>query len=430
MVIRTVFFTMTTDSQHIIHLLEKYARKEATSGEVNELLTLLRTGNHDEAVVAYIEQHVETFEPGEVEDMAFWKERLAGGAQKITDAVVAVDEDPATGMHTQLRPVHRVHFLRKWGWAAAAVILALSIGAYFWKMNGKEASRTDYAVDTKHIEPGKNGAILTLADGRQVVLDSLGNGIIATQSTTQVILHNGQVMYNTTHPPLSTENELLNTMTTPKGRQFQLTLSDGTRVWLNAASSISFPTAFTGKERSVTITGEAYFEVAHNKHMPFKVHIAGKTAIEVLGTHFNVNAYENEKATSTTLLEGKVKVAETDSLLSTPNSRLLQPGQQAQVVHRSNTGGAGVIVVNNNVDVNKVMAWKNGLFNFEGASLGEVMRQIERWYDIKVAYEKGIPHIEFEGKMTKDVPLKDLLVMLEKSDIHFRIEDRKLIVLP
>jgi transmembrane sensor len=430
MVIRTVFFTMTTGSQHIIYLLEKYARKEATSGEVNELLALLRTGDHDETVVAFIEQHVETLEPGDAEDITFWKERLAGGAQKITGTVAAANEAPAIDISTQVRPVHRVHFMRRWGWAAAAVILALYGGVYIWKMNAKEASRTDYAVDTKHIEPGKNGAILTLADGSKVVLDSLGNGIIATLSTTQVTLHNGQVMYNTTHPPLSIENELLNTMTTPKGRQFQLTLSDGTRVWLNAASSIRFPTAFTGRERRVMITGEAYFEVAHNKHMPFKVQVDGKAAIEVLGTHFNVNAYENEKATSTTLLEGSVKVGVSDSALLTPDSRLLKPGQQAQVVHRSNTGGAGVMVINNNVDVNKVMAWKNGLFNFEGASLGEVMRQIERWYDIEVAYEKGIPHIEFEGKMTKDVPLKDLLVMLEKSDIHFRIEDRKLIVLP
>ncbi|MBO9562851.1 MAG: FecR domain-containing protein [Niastella sp.] len=419
---------MTTGSQHIIHLLEKYARREATSGEVNELLTLLRTGDHDETVTAYIEQNIEAFEPGDAEDIAFWKDRLAGGAQKITGAVVAASEAPAIDMHTQVRPVHCVHFLRRWGWAAAAAILALYAGIYIWKMNTKEAARTDYAVDTKYIEPGKNGAILTLADGTRVVLDSLGNGVVATQNGTQVLLKNGALAYDAANAAAGAVG--YNMMVTPKGRQFQVTLPDGTRVWLNAASSLRYPTVFTGAERRVEVTGEAYFEVAHNAKMPFRVNAHNKAAIEVLGTHFNVNAYENEKATSTTLLEGKVKVAETDSLLSTPDSRLLKPGQQAQVVHRSNTGGAGVMVVNNNVDINKVMAWKNGLFNFEGASLGEVMRQIERWYDIEVAYEKGIPNIEFEGKMTKDVPLKDLLVMLEKSDIHFRIEDRKLIVLP
>lgn len=427
MAIRTVFYTMTTGNQHIIHLLEKYARKEASSGEVDELFTLLRTGDHDETVVAYMEQHLEAFEAGDAEDIAFWKERLAGGAQKITGTVV--NDTPAIDMHTQVRPVHRVHFLRKWGWAAAAAILALSMGAYLWKTNSTDTPRTNSIANTKHIEPGKSGAILTLADGSRVVLDSLGNGIIAEQNATQVLMVNGQVVYHTMHPPLSGDIQY-NIMTTPKGRQFQITLPDGSRVWLNAASSLRYPTVFNGRERRVDITGEAYFEVARNAQMPFRVNVNGKAAIEVLGTHFNVNAYDNEAATSTTLLEGKVKVAETDSQLSTPDSRLLQPGQQAQVVHRSSTGGAGVLVIKNNVDVNKVMAWKNGLFNFEGASLGEVMRQIERWYDIEVAYEKGIPHIEFEGKMTKDVPLKDLLIMLEKSDIHFRIEDRKLIVLP
>jgi ferric-dicitrate binding protein FerR (iron transport regulator) len=429
MVIRTVFFTMTTGSQHIIHLLEKYARREATSGEVNELLTLLRTGNHDETVTAYIEQNIEAFEPGDAEDIAFWKERLAGGAQKITGTVAAVNEAPAIDIHTQMRPVHRVHFMRRWGWAAAAVILALSAGLYFWKMNANEASRTDYAVNTKPIEPGKNGAVLTLDDGSQVVLDSLGNGVVTTQSGTQVVLKGGVLAYD---PAGATEGEVMfNTMTTPKGRQFQLTLPDGTHVWLNAASSLRYPTVFVGDSRYVSLKGEAYFEVAHNAQKPFLVGADGKANIEVLGTHFNINAYDNEASVNTTLLEGSVKVYSLiPSISHAPIYRDLKPGQQAQVVHHSNTGGAGVIVVNNKVDINKVMAWKNGLFNFEGASLGEVMRQIERWYDIEVAYEKGIPKIEFEGKMTKDVPLKDLLVMLEKSDIHFRIEDRKLIVLP
>lgn len=425
MAIRTVFYTMTTGNQHIIHLLDKYARKEASSGEVDELFTWLRTGDHDETVVAYMEQHLEVFEAGDAEDIAFWKERLAGGAQKITGTVV--NDTPAIDMHTQVRPVHRVHFLRKWGWAAAAVILALSIGAYLWKTNRRDAPSGNAVATVSHIEPGKSGAILTLADGSRVVLDSLGNGIVADQSGAQIILQDGRLAYKSL--PVAGSRLPFNIMTTPKGRQFQVTLSDGTKVWLNAASSLRYPTVFNGNERRVELTGEAYFEVTKNNHMPFKVDVNGKAVVEVLGTHFNVNAYDNEDATSTTLLEGKVKVAETDSQLSTPDSRLLQPGQQAQVAHRSSTRGAGVTIVNN-ADIDKVMAWKNGLFNFEGASLGEVMRQIERWYDIEVAYEKGIPHIEFEGKMTKDVPLKDLLIMLEKSDIHFRIEDRKLIVLP
>jgi len=265
-----------------------------------------------------------------------------------------------------------------------------------------------------------------------VVLDSLGNGMVATQNGTQVLLKGGGLAYAAAGS--ATREVMYNTMTTPKGRQFQVTLPDGTMVWLNAASSLHFPTVFTGGERQVTVTGEAYFEVARNIDMPFKVNVNGKAVVEVLGTHFNVNAYDNEDAINTTLLKGSVRVSQIPaSLVQGQSSVTLEPGQQAQIAHHSRQAQSktqsGIKLITD-ADLNKVMAWKNGLFNFEGASLVEVMRQIERWYDIDVIYEKGIPNIEFEGKMTKDVPLKDLLVMLEKSDIHFRIEDSKLIVLP
>jgi len=424
---------MAGNNQHIIALLEKYSSGRASSGEVDQLFTLLRTGDQDETVVTYIETHLKTFEPDNAEDIAFWRSRLKGGAQKITGAAVMETDHVVVDQPLSTRPVHRVHFLRRWGWAAASVILLAGIGTYLWTRSIKQDTQsTTTLAQSTHIPPGKSGAILTLADGSKVVLDSLGNGIVADQSGAQVILHDGKLAYKA----LGNANAALtyNTMTTPKGRQFQVTLPDGTGVWLNAGSSVTYPTLFSGKERRVTVKGEVYFEVAHNANMPFKVNVNGKAEVEVLGTHFNVKAYDNEADINTTLLKGSVRVSTAQADISlAQNAVVLKPGQQAQIPYHqkpvSSKIPAGIKVIND-ADIDQIMAWKNGLFNFEGASLAEVMRQIERWYDIDIAYEKNIPDIAFEGKMTKDVPLKDLLVMLERSDIHFRIENRKLIVLP
>ena len=423
---------MAEHNEHIIGLLEKYSSGQASSGEVDQLLALLRAGNYDETVVSFIASRLETFEPGDAADIAFWKSRLAGGAQQITGGSTLATDSTVVELHAD-RPIQRVHFLRRGGWAAASVILLLSAGAYLWTHFTKDSPpSTTTIAGNPHIAPGKNGAILTLADGSQVVLDSLGNGLVATQNGARVLLKAGGLTYAPTEAGNS--EVTYNTITTPKGRQFQVTLPDGTSVWLNAGSSLRYPTVFTGPERRVSVTGEAYFEVAHNAQAPFKVSVNDKAEVAVLGTHFNVNAYDNEAAIHTTLLTGSVRVSTVaDKAGEHQPFVVLKPGQQAQIPHQGQAVGSvspSAIKVINHADINKVMAWKNGLFNFEGASLAEVMRQIERWYDIDIAYEKGVPDIAFEGKMTKDVPLKDLLVMLERSDIHFKIDNRKLIVLP
>lgn len=310
----------------------------------------------------------------------------------------------------QIPPVHRVHFMRRWGWAAASALLLLAAGTYFYMAGTK----TDQPMaETKNIAPGKEGAILTLADGSQVVLDSMGNGVIADQNGAMAVLKNGQLSYDT-HAP-HTDAITFNTMSTPRGRQFRVTLPDGTAVWLNAASSIKFPTVFTGNTRQVYITGEAYFEVATNGKMPFRVNANNKETIEVLGTQFNVSAYDNDTSINTTLVSGAVRVA----------SAILKPGQQAQT---NNTNSPRQTKVINNADLDKILAWKKGIFNFEGVSLEEVMKQLERWYDIEVVYEKGIPDIKFGGKMSKDIALNGLLIALEKSEVKFRLEGNKLIV--
>ena len=310
---------------------------------------------------------------------------------------------------------------------AAAAILIIAVGFFLWSSLLKRIPATSpdkrLAIKTD-IAPGSQGAILTLADGRQVVLDSLGNGVVADQTGTQVLLQDGKLIYD--HAASTVEQVAYNAISTPKGRQFQLILPDQTKVWLNAASSLKYPTHFSGKERRVEIKGEAYFEVAKNAAMPFYVDIDSTTTVRVLGTHFNINAYDNESSIKTTLLEGKVLVKSDvgSKKYDAQNSVILKPGQQAVLA------GHSLLTIDQSPNIEKVMAWKNGVFNFEEATLQEVMHQLERWYDIDVQYETGIPKLQFVGKMGRDLSLNNVLRGLELSKVHFRLEGRKLIVLP
>lgn len=214
---------------------------------------------------------------------------------------------------------------------------------------------------------------------------------------------------------LKKEEVVYNTISTSNGSQYHISLPDGTGVWLNAASSLRYPAVFTGKDRKVEITGEAYFEVA-KATAPFKVNVNGRMEIEVLGTTFNINGYDNEATLKATLLEGAIRVVcGTDQMI-------IRPGEQAEITNK--------ITIIKKVNIRQATAWKDGIFNFNGVHMEEAMRQIERWYNIRVIYEKGIPDIIFSGELTHDVPLNDLLTGLEKMGIHCRLEGRKLIMLP
>jgi len=312
---------------------------------------------------------------------------------------------------------------RMWFRYAAVFIIVSSLAVFYFKSSNPKTTgvtaQVENSVMQHDIAPGSAGAILTLADGTRLVLDSIANGKVATQNGPTVSLQNGELRYN--GDGSNGGSIVYNTVTTPKGRQFQTTLADGTRVWLNAGSSLRFPTAFTGKERRVEITGEGYFEVAKQAAKPFIVSTDHATEIVVLGTHFNINSYENEASIKTTLLEGSVNVR-TQS--GNRNAQvIIRPGQQAQLAD-------GKFKINTDIDVGKVMAWKNGVFNFNDAKLEEVMRQLERWYNIEVVYEKGIPELEFMGKMGRDLSLAKVLRGLEMSEVHFRLEERRLIVMP
>ena len=320
----------------------------------------------------------------------------------------------ASRPHTlQHRPLIRKIWFR--ATVAAAAIFVLLLGGYWWLTRpGTDKTVTPVVRTLQDVQPGREGAILTLADGKQIVLDSLQNGVIAHEKGIPTELRNGQLVYGGVAQSAVTEIPY-HTMTTPKGRQFQLRLPDGSQVWLNAASSIKYPVVFTGNERKVIITGEAWFDVAKDASKPFRV-ITARQEIEVTGTQFNVNAYDNELSDKTTLIEGSVKVTG----LSTAENQLLMPGQQAVVEQNA--------ILVKQVDIAPVIAWKNGLFHFVKADIPTVMRQLERWYDVKVRYEGKIPSREFEGKLQRDFNLAEMMTSLEKLDVHCRLEGEKTLV--
>lgn len=321
----------------------------------------------------------------------------------ITGHARTVDAIPLTSTSPRA-PVVRY----RWWAAAAAVILLLGSAAYFLRPQTPAPVAHIPAAD---VAPGTDKAVLTLANGASIVLDSTGHQVIQ-QGSTAISQQGGQLQYNTqgNHTEVS-----FNTLTTPRGGQFRLTLPDGTKVWLNAASSLKYPTAFTGKDRTVELTGEAYFEVAKNTNMPFRVW-GGNQLVEVLGTQFNINAYDNESGTKTTLLQGSVRVSLPGTTLQTTTSVILKPGQQSAV------SGSNTIPVTT-VSAADAVAWKNGLFQLDNANIADIMHQLERWYDIEVKYEGKIPDVHYTGGIKRSSPLSKVIAMLEATgDARFRIQ--------
>jgi ferric-dicitrate binding protein FerR (iron transport regulator) len=311
--------------------------------------------------------------------------------------------------------------------AAAVILVVLSFGIYFSSLSKspqKEIVKTEPVKLKNDILPGGNKALLTLSDGSSIVLDSASNGIISLQGASKVKkLKNGLLAYSTEEMQLSENTAVVfNTISTPRGGQYQVTLSDGTIVWLNAASSIRFPVVFTGTERKVEITGEAYFEVAKNKDMPFKVK-AASSEIEVLGTHFNVNAYDDEASIKTTLLEGAVKVS-VPGIAGNQSSKFLKPGQQAGI------NKEGKINVMDNADTEEAVAWKNGRFQYNSTDLKTIFRQIARWYDVEVEY-KGNINLHCTGQLTRNVNVSKVFEKLALTEaVQIKIDAKKIIISP
>lgn len=389
----------------------KWWNKTATPPEVEEFRALLEAGVAKEQLAPAMQQLWDSLQE---EEQAFSHRQK----QQLADTIL--QQWPAEPVVARQAPVRRLHH----AWIAAAALLLVLIGAgtYKWILQPAAVpSAQEPAAGTaeESIQPGRPGAILTLADGRRIVLDTTANGLIDDQQGTAIRLQNNQLIYEAA---TTGHTAVFNTMATPKGRQFQLRLPDGTKVWLNAASSIRYPVAFPAGERRVELSGEAYFEVAHEAARPFRVQTA-QQVVQALGTSFNVNAYENETGERATLIEGKVKISGRTTAAPAGNALLLGPGQQAVIDMEAQEWS----VRNNRAEA--AIAWKNGYFYLEDMPFGQVMKQLERWYDIQVQYESGVPDLHFVGGLSRNMTLEALLRALQVSEVHFKMEPgRRLVV--
>ena len=314
------------------------------------------------------------------------------------------------------RPVRHIR-VRMW-WAAAAALLIFSMAGIF--LFRKQNSKPELELaNVAPILPGKPMAILTLGNGKRIQLDKVANGLLAEAAGSRITkTRNGEIVYESSAAQNPSSEHAENTITVPAGGEYQLTLPDGTKVWINSATRLSYPVNFIGTERKVSLVGEAYFEVAKNKKMPFIVQ-AGETKTEVLGTHFNVMAYENEPQVKTTLLEGSVRFS------SGSAQALIKPGQQG-------TAMVGVDRVRvEPADTDEAMAWKNGYFVFKHENVKSLMRRIARWYDIEVSFEGDVENKVFGGTFSKKKNLSELLTSLEQiGTVHFKTKGRRVTVMP
>jgi ferric-dicitrate binding protein FerR (iron transport regulator) len=404
---------MSEPNYRLRTLFQRYLSNTCTRQELEELMAALEKEPLDEALQKALELHwLNSRDAPGIPDADAKLDRLFEDTRPVL-------RSSAHGTEIQVRPGLR----RKYYAAAAVLACALAIIGYLYlKQSARQPAvitQQQRSAAIKDVAPGSNKATLILASGKALMLDSSSNQVVQ-QGSTAVHLHNGSLQYDVQGTGAAIS---FNTLSTPRGGQFQVVLPDGTKAWLNAASKLRYPTAFSEKERVVELQGEGYFEIVKKEGQPFKVRVPRETgnALEVLalGTSFNIMAYGDEQTLNATLVEGAVKV-NLDS-----ESRLLQPGQQAAVSHRS----SGISVQRVNTD--HVIAWKNGYFSFNDADIQTVMRQLSRWYDVEVSYPGGIPQGSFSGEIGKGLSLAQALNLLEQARVHFRMEaDRHIAILP
>lgn len=395
---------MSMPDNRIRELLDKLLRNECTQDEKHELFLLLQDIADEDQLSAMLEDAWNAY-----------RQPAQSVPPQAADAIL-------TTILAGNKKVVAMPLKKSIPWlrftVAASVIALIGIAGYlsFYRSKGSReiTGIVSMADDVK--PPETNRATITLSNGQTVYLDSVGNGQLATQGKVKLIkLANGSIAYQAEDG--ETVREMMyNTLANPRGSQVAtMTLMDGSKVWLNAGSSITYPVAFVGNERKVTISGEAYFEVTPNKAMPFKVN-KGPLEVQVLGTHFNVNAFDDEANIKVTLLEGSVKVSNGNE------SGVLKPGQQAQV-------DAAVNIIDG-IDTERVMAWKNGLFSFERSDIRTIMRELARWYDVDVVYTTEVQET-FYVKMSRNTSVSNVFKILETTGgVHFDIEGKKIIVKP
>ena len=388
-------------------LFERYLNNSITPDELQELGSAIRNPKH-QALLDQFLQHAYS-------NPALAKENAAAQQAVYRNVVSAIQDEQRIESATRRRRIKR------YGWyagVAAAALIAAGIYLFYTPGHRRPAAQQQLAV--YDIAPGTNKATLTLANGTKIILDDSGSGQLAHEAGVEVSkTANGEIIYTITGDASAAKGQIqYNTLSTVKKEQYQIVLADGSHVWLNASSSLRYPTNFTGGERRVELTGEAYFEIAHNSRVPFIVKTASQE-VEVLGTHFNINAYEDEPVTKTTLLEGSVRIR---SLLAPDVTKTLEPEQQA--VHNVN----GLTI--RHVDTEESVAWKNGYFLFDDEPLSSVMRKLSRWYDVEfVCTDSNQVKQVFAGSITRYTNVSKVLALLEKAgNIHFTINNRQIFI--
>jgi hypothetical protein len=400
------------NNERLRSLLEQYFNDAISDTDREELLSYLNN-NPGEVFSAVDEEMLNLEGAPEFENTRAQKvlADIKADSRFKDDAIVPL---PVGGKNNILK------LYAGWVKIAAAVLIFASVGFYFVSRQKMGAVKNEAGNITARIVPGSNKAILTLATGKSIVLDSAANGALANLGKSQVNkVGDGKLVYdvlpNATHAGVNAV--LYNTLTIPPGGQYQVVLPDGTQVWLNSSSSLSYPTEFAGNSRTVKLTGEAYFEVAKDKDKPFYVEM-NNVQVKVLGTHFNISAYADDNDLTTTLLEGSVQISKNGS------QALLKPGQQAVIGSNANA------ITVSKAHINEAMAWKNGYFMFNDDNIVDIMKKVSRWYDADIEYQGNFSSQRFGGTFTRSKSITGLLKNLEQiSNVHFKVTGRRITVM-
>lgn len=397
---------MNGTKEQFENLLSKYCDKSCSLEELKELFTYIDRAEYREQLLRLMDEHYKDLQPETATQSIDW--------EKMYTTIIGTPESE----NKKTRSLWSVFIA-----VAAAILVILSVGVLIWSNHIKQVDKENLTVikPKKDIAPGGNRAVLKLADGREIILDGHATGVLANEGTTKIsktkdgmLIYDASESVSTATPPAI--DAPINTLSTPSGGQYMLILPDGSRVWLNAESSISYPSVFAGAERSVSLTGEAYFEVTKDKQHPFKVK-AGGADVNVLGTHFNITSYGDEGETQITLTEGSVRVDHAN------DSKILVPGQQALI-----KAGATRITLRN-VDTDEVTDWKNGLFQFDNTPIEQVMRQIKRWYNVRIVYQGPKPDVSITGMISRSNNASKILELIEETGgVDFEIGDKQIIV--
>lgn len=389
----------TIPSSRLKYLFIRYFENNCTKDEREELLQLVAQAQHDKQLCSLMDEAWEHIS-------ADYKMDEQRGADRLS----AIFAHPAKS-----KPKRRVIHLLKWP-AAAVFLLAIATVWYWNNQRNSDPSTAPPAALANNTAGVAKSPVLILGNGQRVVLDSSNNNIVVKQGNVSISNNNQRLTYRYKIPPEGPPT--YNTIITPKGLNYSVILPDGSKVWLNAASSLKFPTSFTGSKRQVKLNGEAYFEISTDRDRPFQVKV-NDLEVKVLGTHFNIMAYKDEPQIKTTLLKGAVQVTKGN------NKIMLSPGQQAITTHSTNED-----IMIKHADLEEVVAWKDGLFVFHNTSLKAVLRNVARWYDIQPVY-KGQVSARLNGMISKKASLSQVLDMLKvTSNIQFKIQGRNVIVLP